>query len=196
MNCAPFDLRDYFFAELKSAEAKQVELHLAACKACQVELSQLDVTRVALMQLPQEEPPRRIAFVSDKVFAPTMWQRFWQSGAKLGFASAAMVTAGLLVNALTRPSPVVQYSNVNYGAIEAKVREEVSRQIPVEVAKAVSVAEEKNLAQVHTAVASVEKKYAQERELDIAVMRANFDILQSRMSQRYLNLASYDGGVK
>ena len=192
MSCAPFDLRDYFFAELKPAESKQVESHLASCEACRVEFSRLDVTRVAMMSLPQEEPPRRIAFVSDKVFAPTLWQRFWQSGPALGFASAAMLTVGLLTNALTRPSPIVQYSNLNYSAIESKVREEVAKQIPVEVAKAVSLIEEQNRKDVQLRVASLEHKYTQKREEDVEAIRASFDMFQRKLSQRYL--AAYDSG--
>jgi hypothetical protein len=56
----------------------------------------------------EEEIPQRIAFVSDKIFEPSPWRRwlaaFWNSGARLGFASAAMLSASLVLFAL-RPAP-------------------------------------------------------------------------------------------
>jgi len=94
MHCAPFDLRDYFFEELAAPERRQVESHVAACSACREELERLSLTRQALGHLPDEEIPRRIAFVSDKVFEPSWLARRW---AELGFAAAfalAMFFAG------------------------------------------------------------------------------------------------------
>lgn len=108
MSCSPFDLKDYFFGELKSAERDAVEAHAATCEVCREELNALQSTRAALLSIPDEEPPRRIAFVSDKVFEPRWWQVLWNSGPKLGFASAAMLSAAILFHGFTaRPSPAV-----------------------------------------------------------------------------------------
>ena len=194
MSCAPFDLRDYFFGELTAAEAKQVDGHIASCEDCRGEVSRMDVTRVAMMTLPMEEPPRRIAFVSDKVFEPTLWQRFWRSGPAVGFASAGMLAAGLFVNALTRPSPIVQYSNVNYSALEARVREEVAKQIPVEVAKAVALVEERDRQHLNLAVSNVAKKYEQKYELDMVALRASLEIQQSKVTHTLI--AAIDAGAR
>lgn len=193
MSCAPFDLRDYFFGELNAAEAKQVDGHIAACEACRVEFSRMDVTRVAMMTLPMEEPPRRIAFVSDKVFEPTLWQRFWRSGPAVGFASAAMVTAGLFFNVVTRPGlPMIAEAKIDYSAIESKVREEIAKQVPVEVAKAVAQVEERDRHHLTLAVANVAKKYEQKYELDVAALQASLEIRQNKMTKFYL--ASIEGG--
>jgi hypothetical protein len=110
MSCSPFDLKDYFFEELDGAQRKQVEAHVTGCRACREELSRLRLTGTTLLSLREEEIPRRIAFVSDPVFEPSAWRRwldgFWNAPARLGFASAALVSAALVVFALARPAPI------------------------------------------------------------------------------------------
>jgi hypothetical protein len=110
MSCSPFDLKDYFFEELGGAERKQVEAHVTACRACRDELRRLRLTGTTLLSLREEEIPRRIAFVSDPVFEPSPWGRwwsgFWNTPARLGFGSAALLSAALVVFALARPTPV------------------------------------------------------------------------------------------
>jgi anti-sigma factor RsiW len=105
MSCSPFDLRDYFLKELPAPERQQVDLHLKTCPACREEVDRLRLTKAALASLRDEEVPRRLAFVSDKIFEPSPWQRawagFWSSGARLGFASAAMLSVALVVFAVT-----------------------------------------------------------------------------------------------
>ena len=109
MSCSPFDLRDYFLKELTDPQQRQVEAHVKTCPPCREEMERLRVTEAALFSLRDEEIPQRIAFVSDKVFEPSPWQRwlssFWGSAARLGFASAAMLSAALVVFSLTRPAP-------------------------------------------------------------------------------------------
>jgi hypothetical protein len=109
MSCSPFDLRDYFLEELSDPHQQRlVEVHVKTCAPCREELDRLRITGAALHCLADEEIPQRIAFVSDKIFEPSPWRRwlaaFWNSGARLGFASAAMLSASLVVFAL-RPAP-------------------------------------------------------------------------------------------
>ena len=189
MNCAPFDLRDYFFGELNAAQAKAIESHVAGCEGCRRELQRLDVTKVAMMELPQEEVPRRISFVSDKVFEPSLWQCFWQSGPKVGFASAAMIFAGLLLIAMMQPAPIIRQSDVNYSMIDAKVQEEVARRLPTAVAQAVRDVQSGDSVRLTQAVASVEQKYQLQRREDMAAMQATLDVWQRKLSRMYL--ASY-----
>src|SRR5580704_466663 len=91
-------LRDYAFDELTQDERRAMEQHLTGCGACATELDQLRLTAAALRTLPDREIPQRIAFVSDRVFEPSAWRRFWNSGARLGFASACVLAAALLVS--------------------------------------------------------------------------------------------------
>jgi len=102
MTGAPHDLRDYLFDELSSAEKAEVEAWLATSAAGREELDRLRLTSQALMSLPDEEIPQRIAFVSDKVFEPSPWARLasWLQleGPRFAFgmaAALAVVFAGL-----------------------------------------------------------------------------------------------------
>ena len=108
MSCSPFDLNDYFLKELPDSERRQVEGHVRECRQCREELERLRHTEASLFALREEEIPQRIAFVSDKVFEPAPWRRwwaaFWGSAARLGFASAGMLSIAILVSALTRPA--------------------------------------------------------------------------------------------
>ncbi len=103
MNCAPFDLRDYYFEALGGDERRQVREHLDRCERCGAELERLRLTAVTLSALPEEEIPRRIAFVSDKVFEPSpvvrWWQSFWLSGARLGSAAAFALAFAIFFHA-------------------------------------------------------------------------------------------------
>jgi anti-sigma factor RsiW len=104
MSCSPFDLRDYFLKELPDSERLQVEAHVRNCQPCLEELDRLRLTEAALFALREEEIPQRIAFVSDQVFEPSPWRRWWASlwgsTARLAFASAAMLSIAILVAAL------------------------------------------------------------------------------------------------
>jgi anti-sigma factor RsiW len=106
MSCSPFDLRDYYLKELTDPQQRQVEAHVKDCSDCRVELERLHLTQAALFSLRDEEIPQRIAFVSDPVFEPSAarrwWTAFWGSPGRLGFASAAMLSAALLFSTLSR----------------------------------------------------------------------------------------------
>ncbi len=108
MSCSPFDLNDYFLEELPVPKMRQVEAHVKTCRSCAEELDRLRIMGAALRSVPDEEIPQRIAFVSDKIFEPSPWRRwlaaFWNSGARLGFAGAAMLSASLSGIRLRRPS--------------------------------------------------------------------------------------------
>jgi anti-sigma factor RsiW len=91
VKCAPFDLRDYALDELNPEGRRQVESHLAGCGACRSEVERLCLTRQALLRVPDEEIPRRIAFVSDKVFEPAWYERGWAALPRLAFALAVLL---------------------------------------------------------------------------------------------------------
>jgi anti-sigma factor RsiW len=128
MSCSPFDLRDYFLQELADPEERrQVEAHVRICQPCREELERLRLTETALFTLRDEEIPQRIAFVSDKVFEPSPLRRwlagFWGSAARLGFASAAMLSVALIVFATTRPAPApAPGAGPSAAAIEQRVQ--------------------------------------------------------------------------
>ena len=129
MSCSPFDLRDYFLQELPDQERRQVEAHVRDCQGCREELERLGMTQAALFSLRDEEIPQRVAFVSDAIFEPSPWRRawsaLWNSGARLAFVSAAMLSAALVVFAL-RPQAAVRVSDAD---IQARVDAAVTRAV-------------------------------------------------------------------
>ena len=98
MSCSQFDLKAFFLGEPGAAGRGAVEEHLKACPSCREEFDRLRLTGAALASVPDEEMPHRIAFVSDKIFEPRGWARFWGSAPRLGFASAAMLSVAIIIH--------------------------------------------------------------------------------------------------
>jgi anti-sigma factor RsiW len=141
------DWKAYALGELDPAKRHEAEVHAASCAACQEELAAMRVTIDALATLRDEEVPRRIAFVSDKVFEPKWWQMFLRPS----FAAGAVVAAAILVHAFVRPPAS---ANTDAAAIEArvaagvqqKVAEEVDRRVAAQLSVAVQQAVTKAVA--------------------------------------------------
>ena len=112
MPCFSFDVRGYFFEEMDAGGRQQVEAHLRECAGCRDELERLRATGRALLRLKDEEMPRRIAFVSDKIFEPSGVARWWAAiaGGMPRFAgAAALVLAVFFLGAwISRPSVTVE----------------------------------------------------------------------------------------
>jgi len=102
MNCEQAKPYLYDRALNEDTRDPEAEAHLATCAGCRAELADLELTRKLMRQgLPEEEPPRRIAFVADAPVAARHPLRFWQ----WSFAGAAMVAMLFAVLAIRRPSP-------------------------------------------------------------------------------------------
>src|SRR5256886_17214869 len=108
MSCSPFDLRDYFLKELAPPQQLQVDAHVKTCDACREEVERVGATEAALFCLRDEEIPQRIGFISDKIFEPSPARRwltaFWGSTARLGFASASVLSVAIAFSAWQRTS--------------------------------------------------------------------------------------------
>ena len=95
MSQAPHDLRDYLFDELSSDERAEVEAYLSTSSEAREEMGRLLLTQHALRSVPDEEMPRRIGFISDKVFEPLRarrwWLGFWNAAPRFGFSMAAVL---------------------------------------------------------------------------------------------------------
>jgi anti-sigma factor RsiW len=161
MSCSPFDLRDYFLKELPESEQRQVEAHIRNCQPCLEELDRLRLTEAALFALREEEIPQRIGFVSDPVFEPSPWRRWWAalwgSTARLAFASAAMLSIAILVAALR---PVGQQIAVRPGPpqiVKAAISDtEIQSRIDTAVAKAVAQVDVRQTEKTKQLVADLE----------------------------------------
>ena len=175
MNCSSVDLKAYALGEYADAAARA---HIESCENCREELERLHVVRSALLAVPEEEIPQRIAFVSDKIFEPRWWQRAWQSGPAMGFASAVIIAAAILVHSSVRPAPVVK-AGLDTRQIEAQIQErvgaEVAKRIETAVAGAVAKAvADRDAVQVkETArlVNAAERRIQSQRNADFAEMQ-------------------------
>jgi anti-sigma factor RsiW len=117
MSCSFFDSKPdskpdwkaYVLREMNADAARQAEAHLATCSICHEEVATLRLTLDTLSTLREEEMPRRIAFVSDKVFELRWWQRVFSPT----FAAGALVAAAILIHGSIsmwtgRPSQIPQ----------------------------------------------------------------------------------------
>jgi len=173
MSCSPFDLRDYYFKDLAENERRLTEVHVKTCAHCREELDRLRGTETALLALPDEEIPQRIGFVSDPVFQPSAfrrgWDALWGSAARLGFASAAMLSVALLVFSLTRPVP---QAGVLAPAIARTAPEaDFSKRVNDAVAKAVAESESRQTRQTRELLAASDTRHA----LETQEMKVRFD---------------------
>ena len=120
MSCEPYDWKAYALGELAANERREAEAHAAACEGCRGELASLQVTVDAMSALREEEVPRRIAFVSDKVFEPRWWQTFLRPT----FAAACVLAAAIVMHGyLVRPPAV------DAEAIQAQINQAVTRAV-------------------------------------------------------------------
>ena len=192
MSCSPFDLRDYHFQELADPQRRQVEAHVKTCEPCREELGRLQLTESALFTLREEEIPQRIAFVSDPIFEPSPLRRFfsdfWGSAARLGFASAAMLSAALVVFALRppAPAPVTEPRPIAVNTAAQVSTGDVQKLVDAAVAKAVAESEERQIVKTKALVADLEKARQQ-----LLFASDELDQSQKRMGtmKRYLAYA-------
>lgn len=174
-------LRDYAFEELPAGERSVVEQHLAVCSECSMELDRLRMTTTALRTLPDQEVPQRIAFVSDRVFEPSWWQRFRNSGAQMGFASVCVLASAIVVSAwhfagskTTEVRTIVQTASVPQEQINAAVAKAVA-QVREEDARVIQAAEQKRDAEYRVQMNAVSE---------------SFSVLQKRLNRSYTMMAS------
>ena len=161
------DWKAYTLGEMDAHARQEAEIHVAACSDCQDELARLRVTLDAMATLRDEELPRRIAFVSDKVFEPRWYQKMFL---RPSFVAAALVAAAILVHAFVRPAvlPTSATAQVDTRAIEARVTAQVTERLQSEMAAAVDTAVTKAVAETvkrddqRTAMllAATEKRYS------------------------------------
>ncbi len=188
MSCSPFDLKDYFLQELPSPQRVQVEAHVKTCLPCREELERLQLTEAALFSLRDEEIPQRIAFVSDPIFEPSPLRRwfsgFWGSTARLGFASAAMLSASVFYFAATRPAPAPDRTAVPTMAAVSPSPKEIQQQIQQAVSKAVAQLEARQVETNKQLVADFERRSNEElRSIRWAIGQSDLDRKRAQVSK-------------
>lgn len=112
------DWNAYALGELDANARRQAESHASSCGACREELATLRLTLDVMSTLKDEEIPRRIAFVSDKVFERRWWQQLWNPT----FAAACVVALAILVHGFVRPaetSPAIAQAQIDAAVTRA-----------------------------------------------------------------------------
>jgi hypothetical protein len=176
------DWKAYALGELDSNARREAELHASACSDCQEELSGLRLTMDALGAMREEEVPRRIAFVSDKVFEP----RWWETLLRPSFAAGAVIAAAILVHAFVRPPTAPLPPQVDTAAVEARIAAsitaEVSQRMQAQMAAAVDTA-------VTSAVAETRKQDDQRTAALLTATERRYadaaEFLDKRVTQIY-----------
>jgi hypothetical protein len=183
MNCSEIDIKGYFFNELAASERAAAERHVTACGVCAEELDRLRITESALLALPEEEMPRRLVFaVQGGVERPaSFWQRFWASGPKIGFASAAMLSCAILLHGFSRaappPAPVVEVRAAAVAELQSRL-DLLERSVPVAVAEAEKRAVEKT----GKLAAANEQRLANEYRAEVVALASQVEWLTKRMN--------------
>lgn len=185
-------LKDYVFGELGEAERREVEAACAADAGLRDELARLQVTQSALFSLREEEMPRRIAFVSDKVFEPKWWQVWLSSGPRMGFASAALLAGAIVFHGAMQPKPVAGPAPVAFdqARFEQRISEEVAKALPV----ALEQAERRHRMQLAAAMKEAEGKYDRLRRDDQMAMEASYSLFREKQAAMLVSLAQSSGG--
>lgn len=138
----------------------------------------------ALRSVPYEDPPRRIAFVSDKVFEPTWWQRFWATP-RWGFASAAVLSGALVFHAATRPPAIVRQqapSPATHNAAAPAAPPDLDAMVQAAVARATAGIEARHEKLTVEAVKAAEERLLIEHRQDMAAMEANTQMLLRKLN--------------
>ncbi|MEP6963336.1 MAG: hypothetical protein ABI995_14740 [Acidobacteriota bacterium] len=98
MSAHNIDWNAYALGEMPAPDRRDAASHMLSCESCREELAAVEATLATLSLLHEEEVPRRIAFVSDKVFEPRWWQK-WNPT----FAAASVLAAAITIHAFAQP---------------------------------------------------------------------------------------------
>ncbi|MBE7543162.1 MAG: hypothetical protein M9913_17570 [Bryobacteraceae bacterium] len=178
-----FDWHAYVLNEMPAAERERAAAHLAAHPEARAEVDDLELTLSALGRLPQAEPVRRIAFVSDPVLEPNWWQRFWASGPRLAFAGAAMLSLAIVVHALVPrgPAPAVATGGITV------------EQVRTEVAAAVQAARAVEQVRFEQVKAEILEEAQAQRRADLELVRESFLMMEKRLAAAQSLAVRYGG---
>jgi hypothetical protein len=159
------------------------ELKQLFAEAAPEDRERLANTIAALRAVPDEEPPRRIAFVSDKVFEPKWWQRFpaW------GFASACALAGAVLAHGyLTRPVTQVITAPAATTAVDVEALEARFEQ---RLEAALKKASAENDARVKAAVEETERRLNFEHRAALLTLEENLNLMRKHMNRMFVATA-------
>jgi hypothetical protein len=154
------------------------------------EAERLEQALAALTVLKEEEPPRRLAFVSDRVFEMPWWRR-WLSPPAWGMAAVA--ASVLMHGVLTRPLPAAPgqvtqaraEKEIDLAALEAAYE----RRLTLLVRRSAQESE----ARVRDAVAAAERRLEFQHRAAVVTLEENYSLLRKQMNRMVLASADFGG---
>lgn len=200
MSCS-FDLKEYALGESSREEARRIRTHLAECETCRDEVARLEMTQASLAVLRDEDIPRRIGFVSDKVFEPRWYQRLWNSGPQLAFLAASMLACAILAHAFARPSaaPAPQaVAVIDSKAVERQIQREVVARLDAAIAsavtKAVADSEARQSHKTTELLQAADRRYELDRRATIEAFAEQTRLLQKQVNNMYITAQNMRSG--
>lgn len=201
MTCPECNWKDYVLGEVPAADRARMEQHLAVCGECRAEMESLQLTLVAMRRLPEREMPRRISFVSDPVFAPTWWERFWNSGPKLAFASSALLAGAIVIHALVPATAPAPPGTMGQAQVEERIRQEVAARLPEAVRESVRTELQPALNELSaridqmdkTRLAGIERRVEEQRKTDLRNVESAFTYIEKRINTLMTTNVRYGG---
>lgn len=194
-NCVDVDVKGYLLGEADAREKERVSAHLAGCERCREEMERLRVTQMALENLREEEPPRRIAFVSDKIFEPRWWQRWFAPGPVAAFASAAVIAIAIFAHG-EMVKPLAARPAVNQAQMERQVLASFDGRLQTAISKAVTDVRAEDKQESAALLEAAEKRFAEERRADLAAFEINYENLYKRTAlDRKLAYSAVQAGI-
>jgi len=157
-NCQQCDWKAYALGELDLNARREAEAHAVTCAACREELATLRLTLDAMATLRDEEMPRRIAFVSDKVFEPKWYQRLWSPT----FAGASVLAVAILIHGFVWARPVDQaqiQAQVNQAVTKAVAEVDARNQEQMEMVKSAHEILDKQFRQVYIQTSGIVRQW-------------------------------------
>lgn len=158
------------------------------------EAERLEHALTALRSLPDEELPRRLAFVSDKVFEQPWWRR-WLSPPAWGMAAvaASVLAHGVLTGPMlaTPAPPLAKVEAVKPDSEKADIAamEAVYERRFAELVRRNSLESE---ARVQAAVTAAERRLELQHRAALVTLEENYSLLRKQMNR--MVLASADTG--
>lgn len=197
MSCDHIDLKAYQFGEATASQRAAVDLHVRECPACRDELARLGALRAALASIPEEPMPQRIAFVSDKIFEPSWWQRLLSPSPVWAAVSAMMVVSAIGLNLTYQPAALPAprvTARISPPEIEARIQAEVARQVDLVVKEAVNRAVTESEARQRKLMNARVEQLEMDQQVNLAQVREEYNVLQRKLGTMQILSARADMG--
>lgn len=180
------DLRALVMGELCSADARRARADIMANPVWREEYHRLEATLAAMRSVPDEEPPRRIAFVSDPVLAPPWWREMFSGWPQMAFASSALLALAIVGHGwITRPTPTPEVATVSAQQIQQIVDQQVEARLKAMAKPAQNVSAAVDPKTVDLKLAALGREIKKSNDQDFAELHQQVYLLRRELANQY-----------